>query len=377
MSTSCPLFGQCGGCQTMDLPYPVQLEKKREKVIAELKRIPSKIEVLPCIGSPLPFHYRNKLQFPVREKGKGMAFGLYAPFSNDLIEIEQCPVHSRWGEEIYQKVTFLLKRSSLRAYDPLSKQGELRHLLIRSSSRLKQALVVLVTNQAPSPLLFELAQEILASHPGIQGVVHNLQKETTNVVLGPTYQLLAGVDAIEEQIHGLRFKISAGSFFQINPEQAEQLFTKALEWAALQGNELVLDAYCGVGTFSLIFARKAKTVLGIECVPQAIENAKINQQLNQIENVQFLCTSVEEYIPSLSSIDVLILNPPRKGCDLSFLKKVVEKMVPKIIYVSCNPKSLARDLHFLSEEGYSIHSVQPFDMFPQTEHVETVVLLER
>lgn len=363
----CPLFGRCGGCQTMHLAYPKQLEMKRQKVIDAMKRI-GKIDCLvaPCLPSPSPLAYRNKIQLPVRDSANGMVFGLFARSSHDLIEVDACPIHCELGEEIYRAVRELIKNSGL---------SPIRHLLIKSAVRTKEALVILVTNQPPSPLLLKVADKILSAHPAIKGVIHNLHEGKDNVILGPTYQTLAGKDFIQERLGDLTFQISAASFFQVNPEQAERLYQKALEFAELTGEETVLDAYCGVGTLSLFFAKAAKKVLGVECVPQAIENARENARLNGIENASFTLAASEDFIKKVHSADVILLNPPRKGCELSFLEGVGRLAPKKVIYISCDPATLARDLAHLASFGYKVEKIQPFDMFPQTSHVECVAKL--
>lgn len=362
----CPLFGRCGGCQIMHLAYPKQLEMKRQRVVDTLQRI-GKIDcfVPPCLPSPSPLAYRNKIQLPVRNSEKEIAFGLYARSSHDLVEVDACPIHCSMGDEVYRAVREILKRCN----------QELRHLLIKSAVRTQEALVIVVANQPPSPLLAELAQEILAAHPSIKGVVHNQHAGRDNVILGRVYQTLAGSNTIQERLGDFIFKISAASFFQVNPAQAERLYDKAVEFAELTGKESVLDAYCGVGTLSLYFAKLAKKVLGVECVAQAIENARENAKLNGIRNVSFTVAAAEDFIGKLCQMDIALLNPPRKGCEPSFLDGLGRLGPKKIIYISCDPATLARDLARLLKFGYKVDAIQPFDMFPQTTHVETVVRL--
>jgi 23S rRNA (uracil1939-C5)-methyltransferase len=366
VSPPCPLFGRCGGCQLMHLSYPKQLEVKRQRVIDALERI-GKIEtsVEPCLPSPLPLAYRNKIQLPIRIGSDEFALGLYSRSSHDLVEIDACFIHCELGEEVFQAVQPLLKQER-----PL-----LRHLLIKSALQTKQSLVILVGKKRPTPPLFQLAQKILKAHPSIQGVVYNLQSGPENVILGPIYHTLAGSDTIQERLSDLTFQISAGSFFQVNPLQAERLYAKALDFAQPTGEETVLDAYCGVGTLSLFFARKVKQVFGVECVPQAIENAKKNGEMNGISNARFVCATSEESVAKLPPIDIALLNPPRKGCDPAFLNGIARLFPKKIIYISCDPATLARDLDHLHSCGYKVERIQPFDMFPQTAHVECVALL--
>jgi 23S rRNA (uracil1939-C5)-methyltransferase len=374
----CKLFGRCGGCQLMHLSYNKQLEVKRQRVVEALARIGKIFDapVLPCIASPSTLSYRNKIQLPTRKGERGMEMGLYARGSHDLVEVSHCPIHCSLGDQIYQTLTTLLRRFPIEPYDVMTGEGELRHLLIKTAVHTKEVLVIFVTNQKVSPLIAQIAQAVmLECAPHVKGVVHNLHQERDNVILGSVYEVLEGSGTIREHLCGLDFKISPASFFQVNPYQAAFLYLKALEYAELRGDETVLDAYCGVGTLSLIFARSAKKVIGVEWVAEAIEDALENRSLNQIDNVDFICASSESFIRSLSSVDVVLLNPPRKGCEPSFLEGIGRLLPKKLIYISCDPATLARDLAHLVSLGYRVKEVQPFDMFPQTAHVESVVIL--
>ncbi len=386
----CPLFSQCGGCQLMHLSYEQQLEIKTKRVIEALKRI-GKLEkppVLPCLPSPIPLHYRNKIQLPIRSTAilpSQKQIGFYTRHSHQLIDIPACLIHAEIGEAVYVKVRQLIQDSSLTAYDPLTHQGVLRHLLIKTAFNQREVLVILVTTAVEQTQLLPLAHQIQEACPTVKGVIQNVNTRTDNVILGQNYHVLTGSSFVIEKIGALSFKVSPASFFQVNPQQAIHLYQKALELADLTGQEIVLDAYCGVGTLALFFAKQVKQVIGVECVPQAIEDAQYNAALNQIENAHFICTLAEEFIqnfsfntpfcPTTSCIDLVILNPPRSGCDKNFLKNLVKLKAKKIIYISCDPATLARDLLELSFLGYVVDVVQPFDMFPQTAHVECLVRL--
>lgn len=374
---ACPLFGRCGGCQLMHLAYDKQLTVKQQRVVDALQRIGkiNDVQVQPCLPSPASLGYRNKIQLPVRQSEEGLVLGLYARGSHDLVELDHCLIHCELGEEVYRQVSSILKGSGIEAYQPSTYTGELRHVIIKSASHTGEALLVLVTNRLPSTLLKRIAEQVKERCPAIKGVVHNLNTERDNVILGKKFEVLAGVGSIQDVLCGLTFKVSPASFFQVNPRQAECLYAKAVEFADLQGNETVLDAYCGVGTLSLIFARKAKKVIGVECVSEAITDAKENAKLNQIGNTSFVCANAEEYIRTLSHIDVVILNPPRKGCDPAFLEGIKRLRPKKVVYISCDPATLARDLGVLRSGGFQIKGIQPYDMFPQTAHVECVVSL--
>jgi 23S rRNA (uracil1939-C5)-methyltransferase len=354
----CPLFGRCGGCQIMHLKYEKQLEAKQQRVIDALERIGgfSDLKVNPCLPSPLPLYYRNKIQLPVSGVGH---LGLYARNSHDIVEIEKCYIHCDLGEDVFQ----VIRKLDLVRY---------KHVLIKTAVKTGQVLVVLVSDDKIDE---SIGKKLIDACPEIKGVVHNLNRGPGNAVLSSDFRTIAGHGWIEEELHGLKFKISPASFFQVNPAQAEHLYDKVVEFAQLSGDETVLDAYCGVGTLALILSSRAKQVIGIESVKVAIIDANENAKLNQITNVDFKCGPAEDLIGTLKSLDVAILNPPRKGCESSFLDKLTLLKPKTIVYVSCDPATLARDLAILASKGYSIEAVQPFDMFPQTSHVECAVRL--
>lgn len=375
----CPLFGTCGGCQVMHLAYAKQLEMKQQRVSDALVRIGKieGIEVPACMPSALNLAYRNKIQLPVRQGKEGLEIGLYARSSHDLIEVDHCEIHCAAGEEVYRKAKEIIKQSGISAYDPISGNGVLRHVLIKSAVHTEEVLIILVTNGEDSSEVSKIAERIMQQCENVKGVVQNINTRNDNVILGEDYRLLSGQPYIQEKLCGLVFKVSPASFFQVNPQQAECLYAKALEFADLQGNETVLDAYCGVGTLSLMFARHAKQVIGVECVAEAIKDAKENAGLNSIDNATFVKANAEDYIKTLKSIDVILLNPPRQGCDPVFLERIGFLKPEKVIYISCDPATLARDLGILYQMNYRIEALQPFDMFPQTAHVECVVKLKR
>lgn len=375
----CPLFGRCGGCQIMHISYEKQLEIKREKVVAAITRIGKldNISILPCISSPQTLHYRNKIQLPVRRLGNKNHIGLFARQTNDLIDVETCLIHCPLGEAVYREIRPLIIHSPIHAYCPKTGSGELRHVLIKSAIQTNEVLVILVSNHPLSKELRHLAKEIRRKCPSVRGVVYNKNTGRDNIVLGSEFSVIEGSGTIQERICNLTFSISPASFFQVNPQTAENLYRKALEVAELKGDETVLDAYCGVGTLSLIFAPHVKHVTGVECVPEAIEDAKRNAEVNGITNTAFMCDQSEVMIQKIppGTIDVVLLNPPRKGCDPSFLTGIKALRPKRLVYISCDPATLARDLALLQEFGYEAKSIQPFDMFPQTAHVECVVSL--
>lgn len=368
----CPLFGRCGGCQIMHLSYEQQLCQKRQRVKDALERI-GKIEcpVADCLPSPYALHYRNKIQLPLNEVQQ---LGLYARGSHDIIPVQHCKIHSALGEEVFQHLRSLLSQYSFQPLNLETAVEGLKHVLIKTTLHTQEALVVLVTSHRK--LLKEFGESLMKRDPRIKGVVQNFAFNDSNKVLGKEYVTLAGQPWIEEKLNSFKFKISPASFFQVNPAQAEILYRLAVDAATLQGFETVLDAYCGVGTLSLFFARHAKKVVGIESVREAVHDARENAKRNRIENCTFIHGKVEEKISSIPSIDVAILNPPRKGCDLQLLEVLIKKRPSRLIYISCDPATLARDLHILSKNNFQVDSVQPVDMFPQTMHVESVATMK-
>jgi len=361
----CPVFGRCGGCQIMHLSYPHQLVFKRQRVVDALERIGKlfHVEVSACEPSPAQLNYRNKIQLPV---DANFRMGLYARNSHDLVEIEKCYIHCPLGEKAFQEIRNLL--SSFPRFN-------LRYVLIKTAVHTNQVLVVLVTRDQGPHFLDQLAQKILDSLPEIQGVVQNINPAEGNNALSDDFYPLAGKTQIEEKLGSLTFNVSPASFFQVNPPQAENLYQKTVKLADLTSSEVVLDAYCGVGTLSLFLAPYAQKVVGVETVAQAVADASENARKNGILNTQFHWARAEEFIQNLEKIDAAILNPPRKGCEPLFLEKLALYGPSKVLYISCDPATLARDLALLAKSGYHIEGVHPFDMFPQTAHVETLVSL--
>jgi 23S rRNA (uracil1939-C5)-methyltransferase len=337
----------------------------------------AEVDVLPTEPSPLSFGYRNKIQLPIIASSDCLALGLYARHSHKVIEIDHCLIHTPIGEETLKVLRCLLAQANIPPYLPHNRQGELRHVLLRTALSSQEVLCVIITARRPHAKLYSLAQELMQSVPKVKGVVHCLNRQPGNTVLTAHYTPLAGTPYIQDHLCGLTFKISAASFFQVNPLQCEKLYRYALKEAQLHPESVVLDGYCGVGTLALLAAQQSKQVVGIESVPMAIEDANQNSQRNAIHNVSFLCGRVERLIGSLETIDVALLNPPRKGCDETVIRELVKKGPRKIVYISCNPATLARDLYLFKQLGYPTRTVCPFDMFPQTAHVECVATLDR
>lgn len=377
----CPLFDRCGGCQLMHLAYSEQLEFKRSRVIRALRHIAKVAEpnVAPCLASPSELFYRNKIQLLACKDSRGeIALGLYARGSHNIVEVDKCYIHCPSGEELFQHIRAILKEMRITPYDAVAGSGELRHLLIKTAMRTNSSLVVLVTGGPASAELKRAAEEMMRRVPAVKGIVHNINRACNNVILGTEYHQLCGHPSIDEEVCGLHFKISAASFFQVNPLQAENLYRKALEFAALKPGDSALDAYCGVGTLSLLIAQQCKGVVGIESVPEAVKDASENSHTNGIGNATFVCADTEEYLKAATqAFDVVFLNPPRKGCEASVLEALGGIKPRQIIYISCDPATLARDIALLCNRGFQLDRVQPYDMFPQTAHVECVAALTR
>ena len=373
----CPLFKSCGGCQIMHLDPSEQLRFKTQKVSDALRKIGQlNVPVLQCLPSPSTLNYRNKIQLPFFKKDGQIQLGLYQKNSHTPVALKSCAIHGKLGEQVLASVSKLIAHAPLDVFSEKCPKG-LRHLLIKTALKNNECLVVFIAGSKKNiSLLQKIAHNLMSQNPEIRGVLLNINKKRYNTITGDETLLLAGQDTIVETLNGLSFKISAHAFFQVNPDQAEKLYLKALEYADLNDSMRVLDAYCGIGTLSLMAAKKAKQVHGVECVNAAVSNAKDNAHLNQISNVTFECKNVEDYIESLEAFDVIFLNPPRKGCDMRVLEAIGKNKPKTLVYISCDPATLARDLKTLTSFGFEVKQVQPFDMFPQTSHVETVVRLE-
>jgi 23S rRNA (uracil1939-C5)-methyltransferase len=379
----CPVVAECGGCQLQHIAYPAQLALKRQQVVDALERL-GKLEgvtVHPTAGMAEPWGYRNKAQFPVGARSGRVVAGFFAPGTHRIVDIERCDIQHPLGNQIMTAVKELAQRFGVPIYDERTHKGVLRHVLARVGRGTGEAMAVLVTNGPEFPAAQKIAKALMEQVPAVVSVVQNINPEQTNVVLGRKSKVLAGKEHIIDYIGDLEFAISPVSFFQVNPAQTEVLYGKALEYAQLTGSERVLDIYCGIGTISLFLARKAREVIGVEVVPPAIEDARANAERNGIGNARFICGDAAEEMPRLAAegtpADVIVVDPPRKGCDEPVLQAMADMGPERIVYVSCNPASLARDLAILQGLGYRTVEVQPVDMFPHTSHVECVSRLER
>ncbi len=379
---SCSIFKECGGCQLQHLSYEGQLKAKEKQVRDVLERIGKldKVKVHPVLGMENPWRYRNKAQVPVGEQEGGLIGGFYQQRSHQIINMKECIIQQEKNDEVVQAVIDICSRYGIRAYDEGRHKGDLRHIMARYGLVTGEVMVVLITRTNDLPHKNKIIEEIISRIPGVKSIVQNVNSNKTNVIFGDKTNVLWGEEVIYDYIGDIKFAISARSFYQVNPEQTKVLYEKALEYANLSGTENVVDAYCGIGTISLFLAQKAKKVFGVEIVPEAIEDAKRNAQLNGISNAEFAVGEAEVVIPKWyeegNIADVLVVDPPRKGCDEALLQTIIAMKPKKVVYVSCNPGTLARDLRILEDGGYKTVEVQPVDMFPQTMHCEAVAWLE-
>jgi 23S rRNA (uracil1939-C5)-methyltransferase len=367
-----------GGCQLEHISYEGQLTYKENQVRQVLTRIGKldNVKVHPIIGMEDPWHYRNKAQVPVGEKEGKLIAGFFKPRSHEIVDTEESLIQIPEVNEAVQTVKAICNELGIPAYNEESHKGVLRHIMARYGLQTGELMVVLVTRTAEIPQKTKLVEEIVARLPKVKSVVHNINSKRTNVILGEKTSVLWGNEVIYDFIGDVKFAISALSFYQVNPVQTKVLYDKALEYTGLDGEETVIDAYCGIGTISLFLAQKARKVFGVEVVPEAIEDAKRNAELNGITNAEFAAGEAEVVIPKWykegNAADVLVVDPPRKGCDEALLQTIIEMRPKKVVYVSCNPATLARDLRILEDGGYRTVEVQPVDMFPQTTHCEAV-----
>lgn len=384
----CAFHRQCGGCQLQSLSYEKQLEFKQNKIRNNLVRIggfePEKIDACmePIIGMEDPWHYRNKAQFPFGyDKEGNVVTGFYAGRTHTIIPNTDCALGVKENKEILEIILAYMKKYAVSAYEETTGKGLVRHVLIRKGFASGQIMVCLILNGKKLPEEQWLAEE-LWKIPGMTSVSVNVNTERTNVIMGKKVRVLKGEEKIEDAIGDVVFRISPLSFYQVNPVQTRKLYGQALEYAGLTGEETVWDLYCGIGTISLFLAQKAKKVYGVEIVPEAIADAKENAVRNGITNAEFYVGKAEEVLPQMYEeegvyADVIVVDPPRKGCDEKCLETMVRMRPERIVYVSCDSATLARDLRYLGEMGYEIGKWRGCDMFPGTGHVETVCLLTR
>ena len=391
----CPVARQCGGCQVQEMAYEEQLKFKERKVRNNLERIGGFESTLldtvmePICGMEEPFHYRNKAQYPIgTDRDGNPVAGFYAGRTHQIIPNTVCALGKEINTEVLNIVLEFMKEFHVTAYDEGTGTGLFRHVLIRSGFKTGEIMVCLIVNGTQIPHV-ETLTERLTKLPGMTSITMNINCENTNVIMGKEIRLLWGQEYITDYIGEIKYQISPLSFYQVNPVQTEVLYGLACDYAGLTGQETVWDLYCGIGTISLFLAQKAKQVYGVEIIPQAIEDARKNAEINGITNAEFYVGKAEEVLPDYyrkyeeshpgrrAHADVIVVDPPRKGCDETLLETMVNMEPDRIVYVSCDSATLARDLKYLCENGYELKKVRPADMFPMTVHVETVVLLSQ
>ncbi|WP_340394992.1 23S rRNA (uracil(1939)-C(5))-methyltransferase RlmD [Paenibacillus sp. FSL E2-0177] len=425
IAAPCEIYDQCGGCQLQHMDYTAQLAWKRQLVVDNLERIgklrvsgggdsgKSKeneavesqtdsanyggiadgttdgagvahtdgILVRPTLGMDEPWRYRNKAQVPIGVTEGGLVGGFYARGSHRIIDMETCLIQHEDNDDVVRKVKDIGRELGISAYSEETGRGLLRHVVVKKAFRTGEMMVVLVTNGRDIPHLDAWLGSIREQLPDVVSICQNVNTQRTNVIFGGETRVLWGRDVIYDYIGDVQFAISARSFYQVNPAQTEVLYGKTVEYAGLTGNETVIDAYCGIGTISLFLAQHAAKVYGVEIVPEAIEDARANAKLNEMKNVVFEVGASEDVIPNWKeqgiTADVIVVDPPRKGCDPRLLETILAMKPERVVYVSCNPSTLARDLRVLEDGGYKTVEVTPVDMFPHTVHVESVALLVR
>lgn len=374
---ACPVFSQCGGCSLMHLSYPAQLREKQRWVEDALVRLGgfSGVPMQPILGMEEPERYRNKGSFPFGTVGNAAVFGFYAERSHRLVPFSDCLIQSERIMDAVRRVAAWANACDVPVYDETTGTGQLRHVVVRTTSE-DECMVTVVTRGQ-----LKRKDDLLSFLEPIDSVWHNENPKQTNVIFGERFTLLSGKPALSETIGERRFLVGPQSFLQVNRLQTQTLYETAREFLAAKPDETVVDAYCGVGTISLMIAGDCHRVVGVEQVAPAVEDAKANAAANGVGNAEFLCGNVEEVLPRLIArqepLDAVVLDPPRKGCEEAALEAIAKSGVGRVVYVSCNPATLARDCRYLAANGFALSAVRPVDMFPQTCHVETVALMSR
>ncbi|MFK4436682.1 23S rRNA (uracil(1939)-C(5))-methyltransferase RlmD [Paenibacillus sp. RC21] len=396
IAAPCAIYDQCGGCQIQHMSYEAQLGWKRQHVVDVLERIgklnvegnegsiageQAAVKVLPALGMSEPWRYRNKAQVPIGVTEGGLVGGFYARGSHRIVDMDTCLIQDERNDEVVAHVKEIGRTLGISAYNEETGRGLLRHVVVKTAFHTGEMMLVLVTNGRDIPHADAWIGSIREHIPHVASICQNVNTKRTNVIFGDETRVLWGRDVIYDYIGNVQFAISARSFYQVNPVQTEVLYSKTVEYAGLTGKETVIDAYCGIGTISLFLAQHADQVYGVEIVKEAIEDARSNALLNNMRNVKFEVGASEDVIPAWKeqgiTADVIVVDPPRKGCDPRLLETILEMKPERVVYVSCNPSTLARDLRILEDGGYRTVEVQPVDMFPHTVHVEAVVRIER
>lgn len=375
----CPHYKKCGGCQIHNLDYTDQLDFKMKKVVRLVGRFH---HVENIIGMDNPYHYRNKVQAAFgRDKQNRIISGVYQSSTHRIVPVDECLIEDKKADEIIVTIRKLLKSFKLKTFDENRMTGFLRHVLVKRGFSSGEIMVVLVTGSEEFKSRRSFVNALLQRYPEITTIVQNINNRRTSLVLGSKSIVLYGEGVIKEQLCGYTFTISPKSFYQINPIQTEVLYNKAMQFADIKKDDVVIDAYCGTGTIGIIASKFAGQVIGVELNKDAVRDARKNARINNVENIDFVCDDAGRYMVNLAEeglkADVVIMDPPRAGSDVKFLKSLVTLSPRKVVYISCNPETLARDLMYLSKNKYKVRKIQPVDMFPHTEHIECVVLLTK
>lgn len=378
----CPLFKQCGGCHLQHISKQGQQEFKTNRVKDTLQRIGHcDVEVLPCLMMEEPWYYRNKVQVPVGQIDGNIVTGFYKQHSNDIVPMETCYIQNEESNQLVNRVKELLQLAHEIPYDKITHHGNIRHILVKSSYHTHQLMLVLITYQKTIKNIDTIIQTLTSEFSNLTTIIQNVNARHDNVIVGEDENILYGQGYIEDQLLGNTYRISMKSFYQINPKQVEYLYQKAIDFANLKSTDEVIDAYCGIGTISLSVARYVHKVYGVEIVPQAITDAKNNAQINHIDNVEFYCQDAGEFMVDFAKknkhIDVVMVDPPRKGCSQVFLDQLVTLSPDKIVYISCDVSTQARDIAYLQQHHYHANICQPVDMFPHSYHIESICLLTK
>lgn len=375
----CPHYKKCGGCQIHNLDYTDQLDFKMKKVVRLVGRFH---HVENIIGMDNPYHYRNKVQAAFgRDKQNRIISGVYQSSTHRIVPVDECLIEDKKADEIIVTIRKLLKSFKLKTFDENRMTGFLRHVLVKRGFSSGEIMVVLVTGSEEFKSRRSFVNALLQRYPEITTIVQNINNRRTSLVLGSKSIVLYGEGVIKEQLCGYTFTISPKSFYQINPIQTEVLYNKAMQFADIKKDDVVIDAYCGTGTIGIIASKFAGQVIGVELNKDAVRDARKNARINNVVNIDFVCDDAGRYMVNLAEeglkADVVIMDPPRAGSDVKFLKSLVTLSPRKVVYISCNPETLARDLMYLSKNKYKVRKIQPVDMFPHTEHIECVVLLTK
>ncbi|WP_353422429.1 23S rRNA (uracil(1939)-C(5))-methyltransferase RlmD [Staphylococcus warneri] len=379
----CIYYYKCGGCQLQHMSYQAQLNMKKEQVVNLFHRKAkfTNTVIKDTVGMEDPWRYRNKSQIPVGlSKDQQPIMGFYRQRSHDIIDMESCLIQDQQHQQVMNDLKQLISELNISVYNEKTKKGLLRHLVVRTGHYTNQLMIILVTNGKAFKQAESLVDALVRKYPNVTSIKQNINDAHSNVIMGPQSITLYGEEEIEDQLSEVTFNISDQSFYQINSHQTEKLYQQALDYAQLTGDEIVLDTYCGIGTIAIYMAENARHVYGVEVVPSAINDANQNATKNQLENTTFVCGKAEEVILKWKAEgirpDVVMVDPPRKGCDETFLETILELNPKRIVYISCNPSTQQRDAHILNHQ-YDLKEITPVDMFLQTTHIETVALFER